>query len=155
MSLGFRVKEIEICTVSKLMANQVVENYDVKEPNLVRYQVVAIELWSQFKSIELHKIPREKNTRAGILSKLMTWEDVSISKVLIEVFSRPSIESKEVMVLDQDELRAKIINALQHFEMKLSIRMRVRVSRYTLIKEDLYQISFTMPYLKCLGKDEV
>lgn len=57
---------------SQLVANQVLEKFHTKEPQLVRYMQKVRSLSSCFTSFEIEHAPCEQNFRAVLLSKLTT-----------------------------------------------------------------------------------
>lgn len=64
-----------------------------------------LKLIDNFKCFKMYYIPRENNTRAYILSKLISTKKTEHLKTVIqETLQTPTIDTKEVMVGEKKEL---------------------------------------------------
>ena len=81
------------------------------------------------------------------------------TRILVELLNQPStIEKPKVMDIDDPDWRTPIIEYLKSPSADTnsqSTKLRIRATRYTFIDEVIYKKSFTLPYLRCLGPDEV
>jgi ribonuclease HI len=68
-ALEHNVEAIKIEGDSMLVVNQVLGQWRVKEPRLVKYHSRAVELLARFKQRSIIHIPRENNKDADTLSK--------------------------------------------------------------------------------------
>ena len=72
---------------------QINENYEVREDSMAKYLEKVKELIPTFSSFHIRQIPRIKNTRVDLLSKLATLAPTELPKgVLFEVLKCPSTE---------------------------------------------------------------
>ncbi len=67
--LSLKVEECKIYSDSKLLCEQIKGNYKIKSKNIFALYVLAKNLISRFKKIELVHISREKNREADKLAK--------------------------------------------------------------------------------------
>ena len=66
------ILHLEIFGDSKLVINQILEQYDVKKEDLVLYCKYAKKLLANFEAITLEHIPRKENRQANALANLAT-----------------------------------------------------------------------------------
>ena len=71
---------------------------------LLKYYHIARTLIDNFKYFEMYYIPRESNTRAGLLSKLASTKNTGHLKIIIQdTLQTPTINTKEVMAREEEE----------------------------------------------------
>ncbi|MCI13920.1 gag-pol polyprotein [Trifolium medium] len=83
------VKEIKIYTDSQFVASQVLGEYQAKNDNLSEYLALVKEKITKFDSAEVHHVPRGHNTRADILSKLVSTKKKGGNKSVIQEVLSP------------------------------------------------------------------
>ena len=76
-------KEIKIFIDSQLVASQVLGEYQAKNDNLYEYLALVRERITKFESVEVKHVPHEHNTRADILSKLVSTKKKGGNKFVI------------------------------------------------------------------------
>ena len=76
-------EEVKIFTDSQLVALQVRGEYQVKNDHLTEYWTLVQEINKKFNSVDVHHVPREHNTRAYILSKLVSTKKKGGNKSVI------------------------------------------------------------------------
>ncbi|XP_072078184.1 uncharacterized protein [Arachis hypogaea] len=160
LALNLQAKILTAHCDSLLVVQQIRGEFQVKDPLLERYWLLAKDLISKFGSFIILHVHREKNVRAGILSKFSATRadtqtsalsQVTLKKPSIELLSitsinhlrdwrTPFLEYINVGIIPRDELNP------QHFRRKASL--------YTNIAGELYKRGFSQPLLKCLNKDE-
>ena len=143
---------------SQLVVRQVTREYEVKDPILKAYNKLVKQLWLKFSQIQLTQIPREENSRADELSRMDPNDSRATRGILVEIINRPSTKKREVMTINVPDWRSPIIEYLKSPTREAepeSAKLRIRAVRYILINEVLYKKSFNLPYLRCLGPDEV
>ncbi|MCI44992.1 gag-pol polyprotein, partial [Trifolium medium] len=64
------VQELNAQSDSQLVANQVAEEFQTKDPQLAKYLEKVKEMAKQIVAFELLYVPREQNARADLLAKL-------------------------------------------------------------------------------------
>ncbi|XP_062117101.1 uncharacterized protein LOC133830977 [Humulus lupulus] len=151
------IRRLKVRGDSKLMTEQVVENFDTKAPHLTSLLKKVSELKAQFHQFELVQIPREQNQKADALAKLAFAGECPRHSAISrshsprdsEVFSTSSeLEcwmDPIIRYLTKSELPTHAKNA------KL---LCLRAQRYSIIHGTLYHRSFNGPYLQCLRPSE-
>ena len=66
------IEQIEVFGDSKLIINQILEEYDIKKEDLIPYRKYAKRLWARFDAITLEHVPRNENKQADALANLAT-----------------------------------------------------------------------------------
>ena len=64
MAIEMGISQLEIFGDSKLIINQILEQYDVKKEDLIPYCKYAKKLLANFEAITLEHIPRKENRQA-------------------------------------------------------------------------------------------
>jgi ribonuclease HI len=89
---------------SQLMTNQVSGEFQTKDPQLVKYLERVRNLASYFNSFHLTYVPRERNARANLLSKLASTKKPGSNRTFIqETIANPSINEEPVMMIIEEE----------------------------------------------------
>ncbi|GKA17393.1 reverse transcriptase domain-containing protein [Tanacetum coccineum] len=90
------ISSIEVNVDSKLVASQINGSYEASKDNMMKYLAKAKEYISGFKSFSIENIPRNKNQKADVLSKLDSVAFNHLTKeVLVEVLDERSTERQE------------------------------------------------------------
>ncbi|XP_077248002.1 uncharacterized protein LOC143887722 [Tasmannia lanceolata] len=102
-------------------------------------------------------VPRTKNTKADVLSKLAASGYTALANICMEFLKKSSIENEivEVMQVDNEPCwMDEIIDYLQSEKLpegkKEARKVVQRAVRFSLDGENLYKRSYSLPYLKCL-----
>nr|GEY69544.1 reverse transcriptase domain-containing protein [Tanacetum cinerariifolium] len=122
------VKNIQANVDSKLVANQVLGTYVVKEDNMVKYLEIAKGLVSGFKTFSISQVPRSKNKKADALT-IIEEEGPTWMTELVNYLKEGT--------LPEDEKEAR--------------KIRLKACQYELIEGILYKRSFLTPWLRCVG----
>ena len=72
MAIEMGISQLETFGDSKLVINQILEQYDVKKKDLIPYCKYAKKLLANFEAITLEHIPRKENRQADVLANLVT-----------------------------------------------------------------------------------
>ena len=72
MAIEISILQLEIFRDSKLIINQILEQYDVKKEDLIPYCKYAKKLLANFDAITLEHIPRKENRQTDALANLAT-----------------------------------------------------------------------------------
>ena len=72
MAIKMGILQLEMFGDSKLVINQILEQYDVKKEDPVPYCKYVKKLLANFKAITLEYIPRKENRQADALANLAT-----------------------------------------------------------------------------------
>ena len=99
---GLRIaKELEVDRLQvysdfQMVVGQVSRNYEAREDSMAKYLEKVKEIVPAFSSFDIKQIPRAKNTRADLLSKLATLAPAELPKeVLFEVLKCSSMEESQ------------------------------------------------------------
>ncbi|XP_072086981.1 uncharacterized protein [Arachis hypogaea] len=87
-------KVLEVNTDSQVGSSQINGDYQTRDPLLQQYLAKVNELKEEFNHVTIQHIPRERNARADLLSKLASTKPGHGNKSLIqEVVKSPSIST--------------------------------------------------------------
>lgn len=138
-------KDVTLCSDSQLVVSQVNGEYQAKEPLLQKYLDKVRDVSSTFDHVTFQHVPREKNARADILSRLASTKKVGNHKtVLQETLSAPSINLEPptlvLVVGDLNDWRTPLQLFIEKGELpsenKEAKRIRRIAPRFTMIKEN-------------------
>ncbi|GAV81091.1 RVT_3 domain-containing protein [Cephalotus follicularis] len=95
------VQKLEASSDSQLIVGLTNGEYNSREDTMAKYLAHVRSLKSAFQVYRILKVPRAKNARADLLSKLATTEDLEKNQtVLVDYLDRPTISEVEVMDID-------------------------------------------------------
>ncbi|XP_062176102.1 uncharacterized protein LOC133881163 [Alnus glutinosa] len=157
---------VEIRSDSQVVVGQVQGQFDTQEDRMARYLDQVRKFQSYFDRVVVTKIPREANTRAVELLKIVaaTDEEIEASRWQIIVLIEPSITPKvNIMQADtaptEPKSATKIIQFLKNVTLpqdKAAARkIKNQATRFSLLGEVLYKRGYSEPLLKWLSKTEV
>ncbi|GKA80364.1 reverse transcriptase domain-containing protein [Tanacetum coccineum] len=153
------VRNIQVSVDSKLVANQVLGTYVAKEENMIKYLEKVKSLVSGFANFFISQIPRSKNKKADVLSKIVSTSFAHLSKqVLVEVLIEKSIQEKEVTTVVEEEGTTWMTPIVEYLKdgtlpsnRKEASKLRIKARQYELMEGILYRRSFLKPWLRCVG----
>ena len=136
---------------------QVNGTYEAKEYLTKKYLNKVIRLVKRFKEASFVQVLKEENIEADALAK-----EASVSELMDEfdeVQYMPSVDLLEIQQIEGEEnWMTPIITYLKDGRLlegkDETRRLRIRLARYILINEMLYERGFSQPYLRCLTPDE-
>ncbi|XP_020688763.1 uncharacterized protein LOC110104128 [Dendrobium catenatum] len=160
---------VKIFGDSELIINQVAEVYKVLKPELIPYHNKSMKLLSLIPEVTLAKVPRSKNGKADVLSKLAkeltdpTGNPVSIIVQYRQALCPADLSSPNqtlvVFAVDEEsDWRNPFIEYLKQGRLlddkSLAAQIRKRALSFAYINETLYRRSFDQMWLRCLSKEE-
>ena len=75
------------------MVNQVLGDFEAREPRMIRYLEVVKTLLQDMPGATLQYVPREENAQADALSRVVTADFPHlVRQVMIEILEKPSVE---------------------------------------------------------------
>ncbi|KAK0574861.1 hypothetical protein LWI29_030216 [Acer saccharum] len=159
--LSMGAEHVTVYSDSQLVVNQVNQDYQARDPDMIRYLKEVKSLMSKFVRCELIRISRDHNSQADALAKLASTSDMKLPRT-ITVFrlSTPSIpEDHPINVLIPDPVgeswMTPIMDYLRHGtlpEDKITAqRIRRQAPRYLIINGSLFRRGFSLPYLRCVS----
>ncbi|XP_062103186.1 uncharacterized protein LOC133814209 [Humulus lupulus] len=151
------IKQLRVRGNSKLMIEQVAENFDTKASHLTNLLEKESTLKSQFQQFELVQIPKELKQRVSALAKQAFVGECSRHSAIStshaqEAVKICSISPKPECWMDPIICyRTKSELSVNAKDAKL---LRLKAQRYSIIHGTLYHKSFSDPYLRCLHPSE-
>ncbi|GKE14427.1 reverse transcriptase domain-containing protein [Tanacetum coccineum] len=111
------VQSLSVNVDSKLVASQLNDNYEAFKENMIRHLSKAKEYIKCFKNFIIKIIPRNKNQKADVLSKLASVAFNHLTKeILVETLDTPSMDIEEINPILEEERETwmtPIINCLE------------------------------------------
>ncbi|XP_057418373.1 uncharacterized protein LOC130712562 [Lotus japonicus] len=161
LTIEMGVQNIRIKTDSQIVSRQIQGEYQAKDAQWAKYLVKAQNLMKQVDKVQINHVPREKNTRADILSKLASTKKPGNNKSVIhEVLNSQSVENDEIMAIpmaiDQDWMgRIKLCLEAKGTVLLMFTKDQIReASHHTLLGDQLYRRGVGVPLLRCVSKEE-
>ncbi|XP_020204018.1 uncharacterized protein LOC109789467 [Cajanus cajan] len=155
------VKKLRCCGDSKLITEQVGGNYQTKEPQLQRYNLMVSHLTSSFDHFQIEHIPRAQNVRADLLSKLASTKRPGQYKTIIqETISTPSYDSVAVLANNPSQsswmsnIWQYLTNGTLPSDKFEASKVKAKSCHFTIEAGELFKRRFLMPLLKCLDLDQ-
>nr|XP_023915767.1 uncharacterized protein LOC112027322 [Quercus suber] len=108
MAIEMSISQLEIFGDSKLVINQILEQYDVKKEDLIPYCQYAKKLLTNFEVITLEHIPRKENKQADALANLATALALSQEETTKVAISQRWVVP--LMIEEEEEEKANIIS---------------------------------------------
>ncbi|XP_072054885.1 uncharacterized protein [Arachis hypogaea] len=151
-------KVLEINTDSQVVSFQINGDYQTRDPLLQQYLAKVNKLKEEFNQVTIRHVPRERNARADLLSKLASTKPGHGSKSLIqEVIKSPSISTTTNAYLTLSHQGSWTYPILQYLlketlpkDPKEEKRTKREAANYTVVAGQLYKRGFSQPLLKCV-----
>ncbi|XP_072074406.1 uncharacterized protein [Arachis hypogaea] len=158
--LNFQVQCLIVHCDSLLVVQQIKGDFQVKDPLLEQYWLIAKDLISKFDKFIISHVHREKNTRADVLSKLTATRANTHTSALSQLtLEKSSIESLCIMnITHTNDWRIPFLEYINTGTIPKNETnpqsFRQKASFFTTVARELYRRGFSHPLLKCLGKNE-
>ncbi|XP_057981194.1 uncharacterized protein LOC131166629 [Malania oleifera] len=160
---ALEVAQIKVLSDSQLVVEQLKGEFEARDQRMKKYLSKAREYIEAFIQFDIDLVPRAENKNADALAKLASttgskWKDT----IYLERIGKPSYEEDRinsvVSEFSKDDWRASLFLYLQDGSLpednKEAQKVRRKAARYMLMGQELYRRSLTLPYLRCLSKDE-
>ncbi|XP_038973024.1 uncharacterized protein Mb2253c-like [Phoenix dactylifera] len=155
------VRNLRAFSDSQLVVNQILGDFEAKEPTMQEYLRKVWDLTSTLSSFHIQHIARSENLGADQLSKLASSRMSELPKAAaLEYLQRPSTEDPEPAFCIEvepswvDELISYLRDEVLPSDEREAHRVRRLAARYILYEGKLYRRSFTSPLLRCLRPTE-
>ncbi|XP_072090523.1 uncharacterized protein [Arachis hypogaea] len=153
-----KAEVLEINTDSQVVSSQINGDYQTRDPLLQQYLAKVNKLKEEFNHVTIRDVPRERNARADLLSKLDSTKPGHGNKSLIqEVIKSPSISTTANAYLTLFHQGSWTYPILQYLlkgtlpkDPKKEKRTKKEGANYTVIAGQLYKRGFSQPLLKCV-----
>ncbi|XP_015938645.1 uncharacterized protein LOC107464228 [Arachis duranensis] len=150
-------RRLEVCSDSQVVTSQVNGSYQAKDPLLLKYLEKVKSLSQKFEEVTVHHVPRERNTRADLLSKLASTKPGEGNRSLIQGMTREPAIALHMTTLGSSWLDP-ITNFLEHGQVpgdeKDATKLRREAAKYAVIQGQLFKKGLSQPLLKCLHPDQ-
>lgn len=127
---------------------------------MTAYQELVRELLEWFEQVHVKLVPRNSNSQADALARLVTSEGpIEMKDMTITKLSHPSTSYSLVVALDpmdtvKENLMTLIIKHLKTDNLPKDIvkvcQLQMQATKYTIVENELYKIGFNIPLLKCI-----
>ena len=125
-----------------------------------RYLKLTNQLISNFNDVRIGQIPREENSEADEVARLASSNSGTRQPGLyMEVQTIPSIEGLDVVYVQSkgnwmDPILVYIRDGRLSFDLSEARKIKVRLSRFTILNDELQKRGFSQPNLRCLDSEE-
>ncbi|XP_020222083.1 uncharacterized protein LOC109804662 [Cajanus cajan] len=156
------VRRLVCWTDSKVVAEQVNDNFQVKDSNLLKYYHLFQRMRSTFDEVQVKHTSREHNERADQLARLAssTQKSGQLRTTLHLDLATPSVVTTECMTIEEPT-RTWITDITDHLEHgkvpsdpSAAKKLLAQAARYTIVGGELYRRGFSVPLLKCIGAEQ-
>ncbi|XP_057754878.1 uncharacterized protein LOC130974141 [Arachis stenosperma] len=153
-----RAKVLEVNTDSQVVSSQINGDYQTQDPLLQQYLAKVNELKERFEHVTIQHVPRERNARADLLSKLASTKPGHGNKSLIqEIIKSPSISTTTNAYLKLSNQGSWTYPILQYLlnrtlpeDPKEGKRTKREAANYIVVAGQLYNRGFLQLLLKCI-----
>ena len=120
------------------------------------------ELLKKFVQVQVRYVLRAENSQADALSKLETASQEDLDRrIPVEHLLEPSININNEEIIPvmtgtswMDPIWDYLLNRTLLSDPKEASKLRVRLTRFALLRGTLYKRGFSIPFLKCIGKED-
>nr|XP_025702600.1 uncharacterized protein LOC112803314 [Arachis hypogaea] len=148
---------LEICSDSQVVTSQVNGNYQARDSLLQKYLEKVKNLSQKFEEFTVHHVPRERNTRADLLSKLASTKPGEGNRSLIQGMMREPAVTLHLSRLGSswlDPITSFLENGKLPEDEKAAAKLRREAAKYAVIQGQLFKKGLNQPLLKCLHPDQ-
>ncbi|XP_057719198.1 uncharacterized protein LOC130933587 [Arachis stenosperma] len=148
---------LEICSDSQVVTSQLNGSYQAKDSLLQKYLEKVKNLSQKFEEVTVHHVPRERNTRADLLSKLTSTKPGEGNRSLIQGMTREPAVTLHVSRMGSswlDPITSFLENGKLPGDEKDAAKLRREAAKYAVIQGQLFKKGLNQPLLKCLHPDQ-
>ncbi|XP_016195145.1 uncharacterized protein LOC107636127 [Arachis ipaensis] len=149
---------LKVCSDSQIITSQVNGSYQARDSLLQKYLERVKELSKQFEEVTVQHVPRERNTRADLLSKLASTKSGTGKRFLIQGITREpavALHLTEISPSWMDSITDFLQNGKLPGGEKEAKVLRREAAKYTVIQGQLFKKRLSQPLLKCLHPDQM
>ncbi|XP_057775272.1 uncharacterized protein LOC130994251 [Salvia miltiorrhiza] len=141
---------------SQLVAQQLRGECEVHDDRMKAYYDQMQQIKKKFEELEIVQVPREKNRKVDLLARMASAVEQSWNDEVTLLFEPKKSSEVQVCAVEVgNDWRAPIIHFLRTWErMEGDTAKYAKYENFCLINNQLYKISFTHPFLKCLSPEE-
>ena len=155
-----RAASVVIYYDSQVITNQENGDYECKGERMKRY-LDQVKRRVDDLQAKIVQIPRGENEQANRLAKVASTEHmITHGNVLSFVQISQLIDLSNVQEIGSESnwtttIASYLKDGILPNEKEAARKLKVRATRFVLIKDVLYKRGFSRPYLRCLGNEEV
>ncbi|XP_016166860.1 uncharacterized protein LOC107609409 [Arachis ipaensis] len=149
---------LEVCSDSQVVTSQVNGSYQARDSLLQKYLEKVKELSKQFEEVTVQHVPRERNTRVDLLSKLASTKPGVGNRSLIQgMIKEPTVALYLTKIGPSwmDPITYFLENGKLPDDEKAAKALRMEVAKYAIIQGKLFKKGLSQPLLKCLHPDQM
>ncbi|XP_057719758.1 uncharacterized protein LOC130934187 [Arachis stenosperma] len=148
---------LEVCSDSQVVTSQVNGNYQARDSLLQKYLEKVRELSDHFEEVTVKHVPRERNTRADLLSKLARTKPGVGNRSLIQGMLKEPAVTLHLAKANPSWLDP-IVDFLESGRLpdneKAAKALRKEAAKYTTIQGQLFKKAISQLLLKCLHPEQ-
>ncbi|XP_015935342.1 uncharacterized protein LOC107461378 [Arachis duranensis] len=148
---------LEVCSDSQVVTSQVNGSYQARDSQLQKYLEKVKELSKQFEEVAVQHFPRERNTRADLLSKLASTKPRVGNRSFIQgMIKEPAVALHLTKIGPSwmDPITNFLENGKLPDDEKKVKALRREAVKYAIIQGQLFKKGLSQPLLKCLHPDQ-
>ncbi|XP_072084437.1 uncharacterized protein [Arachis hypogaea] len=148
---------LEVCSDSQVVTVQVNGSYKARDSLLQKYLERVKELSKQFEEVTVQHVPRERNARADLLSKLASTKPGTDNRSLIQGITKEPAVALHLTKISpswMDPITDFLENGKLPLDEKEAKAVRREAAKYTIIQDQLFKKGLSQPLLKCLHPDQ-
>ncbi|XP_027357465.1 uncharacterized protein LOC113866866 [Abrus precatorius] len=156
-----RVKRITSWSDSKIVAEQVNDTYQVRDPVMLKYYQEFKKIKNEFDEVCVRHTPRNMNERADRLARLASQRKPGqLHNMVRQEILQPSITKQEFMDVENSShnwmtpLFGYIIDGSLPEDTTSAIKIKMHTAKYLLLGKHLYRRGISTLMLKCLNHDQ-
>ncbi|XP_016168240.1 uncharacterized protein LOC107610752 [Arachis ipaensis] len=153
-----RATRLEVCSDSQVVTSQVNGTYQARDSLLQKYLEKVKELSKQFEEVTIQHVPRERNTRVDLLSKLASTKPGVGNRSLIQgLIKEPAVTLHLTKVGPSwmDPITDFLESDKTPDDEKSARALRREAAKYAIIQGQLFKKGLSQPLLKCLHPDQM
>ena len=159
---SMEANQLEVSSDSQLVVKQIEDLYEAREEKMILYLKKVRELLRKFIRVQVKHVPRTENFRVDALAKLATASQEDLGRLIpIEHLLEPSVslDNGEVSPMMSepswmDPIWDYLVDGTLPSNPKEASKLRARLASFTVHQGTLYKRGFSMPILKCVGKED-
>ncbi|XP_020215695.1 uncharacterized protein LOC109799532 [Cajanus cajan] len=156
------VQKLICWTDSKVVSEQVNENFQVKDAHFLKYYHTFRNMCRYFDEVVVKHTPRENNERADQLARLATssCKPGQLRTTLHLELSTPSVDTTDCLAIFEQpatwmtDIIRFITEGTKPTCPSAAKKLRTQAARYSVVGGELYRRGFSSPLLKCLDSEQ-
>ncbi|XP_072062195.1 uncharacterized protein [Arachis hypogaea] len=150
---------VEVCSNSQVVTSQINGTYQARDSLLQKYLDRVKKLSEEFDEITMQHVPRERNTRADLLSKLASTKPRTGNRPLIQgLLKELTVTLHITWATESPSWVNPIMDFLEKGKLldddKMTKALRREAAKYTIIQGQLFKKGLSQPLLKCLRPNQ-